>query len=118
MAVRQFVPGSIRTTGIIATDFRPFDADFRIVPRKAALIIGVVKIITLVAEFGHIRKNKETMCESTRNQILFPIILCENLAVILSVSSNNILIVVPYKTSFIISTIEILTHIIEFHYIK
>ena len=52
----------------IAFERCPLDSDGEIVPHEAALIIGIVDIITFVAKIGSIRQNKKAECEPTGNK--------------------------------------------------
>lgn len=52
----------------IALEHWPLDPDGRIIPHEAALIIGIVDIITFVAKIGSIRQNKKAVCEPTGNK--------------------------------------------------
>ena len=66
----QEIAGSGGGAGI-GTDYaRPDDADGGIVPGKAAFIVGVVEVVTLVAELGDIGQDKEAMGETAGNQEL------------------------------------------------
>ena len=52
-------------------NFRPPNANVRIIPGKSSFIVRMVEVIALVAELSFIGENQEAMSEASRNQELF-----------------------------------------------
>ena len=52
---------------IFALNLRPLDSDGRIIPGQTALIVGMVKIRDLVAEFRGVTEDQEAVGETRRN---------------------------------------------------
>ena len=61
--IQTVVTGS-RSAVISPGQVRPFDPDRRIIPGQSAFIVRMIKICTLVAEFGYIREHQEPMRKS------------------------------------------------------
>ena len=55
---------------LVRLQSRPLDADGGIVPHDAALVVGMVGVVDLVAEHRRVRQDQETMSKSTRDEEL------------------------------------------------
>lgn len=62
----------------IAVERWPLDPDGGIVPHEAALVVGMVDIVALVAELSGIREHQKAVGESTRDEELTAILSREH----------------------------------------
>ena len=66
---------------VFAFEAGPFDADIGVVPGEAAFVVGVVEVVTFVAEFGVVGEDEEAVGESAGDEVLFFVFFGEGLAV-------------------------------------
>ena len=69
-AVCQCITFCRCTAFVLALHLRPLDADLRVVPCHAALIVWMPEIVHFIAEFCLIAQHQKSMCKSFRNQEL------------------------------------------------
>ena len=70
-SVFEHITVTVGSSHIIAAELGPFNSDFRIIPGKAPLIAGVIKVCHLIAEFRCIAQYKEAVGKSLGDIELF-----------------------------------------------
>ena len=70
-AVLQGITGAVGISGPGSGDLRPLNPDFRVIPRKTALVSGMVEIRDLVNEFRRLTQDQEAVCKAFGNIKLF-----------------------------------------------
>lgn len=74
---------------LFSNKFRPFYTNFRAIPSKTTFIIWMIKIITFIAKFCYICKNKKTMCKPFWNKKLFLVFFCKENSILESKVSHK-----------------------------
>ena len=72
------------SSSVFAHDLRPLDSDGRVIPCQAAFVIGMVKVVALIAELSSITEHQEAMGKTAGNQELLLVLFRQLNAVPLS----------------------------------
>ena len=77
------------TSLVFALQLRPLDADFRIVPSHAALIVRMPEVVDFVAKLCFITQNQESMRKTFRDEKLLLVLGRQGNTIPLAVGRQN-----------------------------